>query len=79
MLGVLSEIEDALRVADETKALTIGNGVLSQLPQLFKEQFPGKAAIIVADTNTYRVAGREVGRLLQEAGIKQEKNYIGYI
>ncbi|MFA7494060.1 MAG: sn-glycerol-1-phosphate dehydrogenase [Proteiniphilum sp.] len=76
MLGVLSEIEDALRVADETKALTIGNGVLSQLPQLFKEQFPGKAAIIVADTNTYRVAGREVGRLLQEAGIKQEKNYI---
>lgn len=76
MVEVLSKIEEALSAADETKALIIGNGVLCRVPQLFKEQFPGQTAIIVADTNTYRVAGEEVEHLFQEAGIMQERCFI---
>lgn len=76
MITVVSKIEEALKVADETKALIIGSNILHQVPELFKEQFPGKEAIIIADINTYRVAGEEVGHLLQKAGIRQQRCYI---
>lgn len=76
MIAVVSKIEEALKAADETKALIIGNDILHQVPDLFKKQFPEQEAIIVADINTYRVAGKQVERLLQEARIKQEKSYI---
>lgn len=76
MIAVVSKIEEALKAADETRALIIGDDALDMLPKLFKEQFPGKGAIVVADTNTYRVAGESIERLLGEAGIKQKKSYI---
>lgn len=72
----MSKIEDALKVADETKALVIGKGVIDQVPELFRTQFPGKTAIIIADNNTFRVAGKEVEKLLERAGIAQEKAYL---
>lgn len=75
-MRISHKIEEALKAADETMALIIGNDILHQVPQLFKEQFPEQEAIIVADTNTYRVAGKKVGHLLQESGIKQQKSYI---
>lgn len=76
MIGVLSKTEEALKAADETKELIIGNDILYQVPQLFRKQFPGQEAIIVADTNTYRVAGKKVEHLLYESGIKQQKSYV---
>lgn len=76
MIKVASKIEEALKAADETRALIIGNDILYQVPQLFNEQFPGQEAIIIADSNTYRVAGEKVESLLQEAGIQQKRCYI---
>jgi len=72
----MSRIEMALKAANETRALRIGKGILNQVPELFKEQFSGKRAIIIADSTTYRIAGQEVYNELKAAGIKQEEPFI---
>lgn len=72
----MSKIEDALKAADETKALRIGSGILSEVAGLFKEQFPNQKAIIVADVNTYEIAAKEVERILTTEGIQQEAPFI---
>lgn len=71
-----SNIEKALKAADETKALRIGSNILVDIPTLFTEHFPGKKAVIVADTTTYAIAGDKVREYLNNAGIKQEEPYI---
>lgn len=43
---------------------------------MFRELFAGKRAIVVADTNTFPVAGQSVVEALETAGIEQEKPYI---
>lgn len=70
------QVQKALQRADETRDLLIGEGVLPQVAAMFQRQFPGKKAIVVADTNTWRVAGQFVEKALSEAGIEQEKPYI---
>jgi glycerol-1-phosphate dehydrogenase [NAD(P)+] len=72
----MSKIEDALKAAKETKALRIGSGMLSQVGGLFKEQFPGKKAVIIADHNTYGVAGQYVKDFLSAAGVGQGDPFI---
>ena len=72
----MSRIEEALKAARETKALWIGSGVLSRVADLFKEQFPGKKAVIIADNNTYRVAGQYVENFLNVSGISQVSPFI---
>lgn len=72
----MSRIEMALKAANETRALRIGKGILIQVPELFKEQFPGRKAVIVADSITYRIAGKTVSEELKAAGIEQEDPFI---
>lgn len=72
----MSRIEMALKAANETRALRIGKGILIQVPELFKEQFPGRKAVIVADSITYRIAGKTVSEELKTAGIEQEDPFI---
>ncbi|MDR1667559.1 MAG: sn-glycerol-1-phosphate dehydrogenase [Bacteroidales bacterium] len=72
----MSRIEKALKAARETKALRIGKGELKYVAELFREQFPGKRAVIVADSNTYGVAGKYVAEKLKNAGIAQEEAFI---
>ncbi|TZF86283.1 sn-glycerol-1-phosphate dehydrogenase (plasmid) [Pedobacter sp. BS3] len=72
----MSKVETALKAASETKALIIGRGVLKQAAQLFKAQFPGKKAIIVADTITFGVAGETVSKQFESEDIDQENPYI---
>lgn len=72
----MSQVEKALKAASETKALRIGNGIISQVGELFKEQFPGREAVIIADTTTYEVAGKEVQQVLNDSGIKQMPPFI---
>ncbi len=72
----MSRLSKILEAASETRALRIGQGIINEVPDLFKEQFPGRRAIIVADTTTYRVAGDEVFKLLKNAGISQEEPFI---
>lgn len=63
------EVERALSLADETKFLKIGENILKEIPAIFKEQFPGKKAVVIADNNTYKVAGETVQKSLQDAGL----------
>ncbi len=72
----MSKIENALKAANETQALRIGSGILVQVPELFKEQFPGKTAVIIADNNTYRVAGAVVYEAFKGQGIDQVEPFV---
>jgi glycerol-1-phosphate dehydrogenase [NAD(P)+] len=69
-------LEDVLKAARDTKALILGSGVLSSIPGLFREQFPDKKAIVVADGNTWRAAGKDVVELLRTAGVAQDDAFI---
>ncbi len=62
-------VEQALASASETRALKIGRNILNQIPQLFRDTFGEKSAIVVCDTTTWNVAGREVHGYLKTANI----------
>lgn len=54
--------------------ILVGKGVLNQLPRVL-ERYEAKKAFILADLNTYAVAGDMVANLLNEAGVE----YFKYI
>lgn len=72
----MNKVESALRRTTDTKALVIGVDTLPRTAELFEELFPGRRAVVIADTNTWRVAGREVARILGEAGIAQDEPHV---
>jgi glycerol-1-phosphate dehydrogenase [NAD(P)+] len=61
-------ISTALRDATDTEAVEIGPGVLDRVDQVFRQLFGDREAIVVADGNTWRVAGAQVHEHLQKAG-----------
>ena len=70
-------LNEALKYATDTKACLIGDGVLAQVPAVFREQFPGRtSAIVIADPRTWKAAGEQVTALLQEAGVKTTKYIV---
>ena len=69
-------VSAALAAATDTSAMEIGVGILDRAPLRFKEQFPEQKALIVADDNTWRVAGEAVYGYLQSAGVECEEPYI---
>ena len=66
----------ALASARETKALEIGPGALALTPQVFAAQFPGRAAVVIADRNTWQLAGERVQTLFGAAGISARAPFI---
>ena len=72
----MNKIESALRRTTDTRALELGVGTQPRVADLFKQLFPGCRAVIVADTNTWRVAGAEVHRILTGAGVAQDEPCI---
>ena len=72
----MNKIEQALQRARDTKALITGRGVVCRTAEMFSSLFPGKKAVIVADENTWKVAGKDAQKSLDEAGIVSEKPYI---
>ena len=60
IFNIMSEIEIALERARDTKALEFGVGAREKVPAMFNKLFPGKTAVVVADKNTYAVAGEAV-------------------
>lgn len=62
-------LQQALRIARETKVIELGEGILGKVPAIFNDLFPGREAVVVADCNTWRVAGEEVFSHLQAAGV----------
>jgi glycerol-1-phosphate dehydrogenase [NAD(P)+] len=65
----MTSIEDVVHSARETKVLKIGNNILGTVPDVFRKLFPGKTAVIVADCNTFEVAGRSVCNTMTDAGV----------
>lgn len=72
----MNKIERALQRTTDTKDLIIGAGVVSRTAEMFQKLFPGKTAVIIADTNTWAVAGKDVEASLNAAGVPQEKPFI---
>ena len=63
-------IKRALELAKDTKVFEMGEGFLARVPAVFSQLFPGRMAMVVADVNTWRVAGAEVYQHLLAAGIE---------
>jgi glycerol-1-phosphate dehydrogenase [NAD(P)+] len=72
----MSKAEDALKLAHDTKALAIGWDILDGAGRLFREQFPGKEAVIVADHTTYAVAGKAVEESFRKEKILLHPSYV---
>ena len=73
---VEQRIEAALREATDTHNVKIGDGALASVPDIFLECFGDSPAIVVADGNTFRVAGKEVQRQLEGAGHTMMEPYV---
>lgn len=69
-------IERALRNATDTAEVSIGAGVLSSVNEMFERNFGDQSAVVVADENTFRVAGRDVADDLTAAGRKMVDPHV---
>lgn len=61
-------INAALRGASDTRRVEIGPGALAAAEQVFAECFGDQPAVLVADENTFAVAGRAADERLRAAG-----------
>ena len=71
-----SKIERALERTSDTKECLIGAGVVSRTGELFVKSFGSAKAIVVADKNTWAVAGKDVQASLDAAGVVNYEPYI---
>ncbi len=69
-------LDQALASARETRALLVGAGAVRDTARIFREQFPGCRAVVIADAHTMPLAGREVAHALAAAGIATEEALI---
>lgn len=72
----MNKVEQARTRTTDTRDIYIGRGVVSRTGEMFKKLFPEKKAVIVADENTWRVAGAQVEQSLREAGVEQHAPHI---
>ena len=72
----MNKVESALQRTTDTKDLFIGAGVVARTGEMFAKLFPGQKAVIIADTNTWEVAGKAVHASLEAHAIEQEEPYI---
>ena len=72
----MNKVESALSRTTDTKALVIGIETLPRVADMFKELFPGRRALVVADANTWRAAGGDVHRILAQAGVAQDEPHV---
>jgi glycerol-1-phosphate dehydrogenase [NAD(P)+] len=69
-------INAALEEATDTRDVNIEAGALASVPGVFRENFGEGPIVIVADENTFEVAGREVQRELEDAGYTMMDPYV---
>jgi glycerol-1-phosphate dehydrogenase [NAD(P)+] len=69
-------LADALSSARETRALHVGSGQLCEVAAVFRAQFPGARAVVVADEPTFDVAGRTVDAALHAGGIVTLRPFV---
>lgn len=61
-------ISSALRDASDTRQVVIGAGVLARVDETFAQSFGQVAAVVLADDNTFAVAGRSVHERMSASG-----------
>jgi glycerol-1-phosphate dehydrogenase [NAD(P)+] len=69
-------IQTALRDANDTDSVVIGAGVTDSVAEVFAKGFGDQTAIVVADENTFRAAGKEVQERLEDAGQDLHQPYL---
>ncbi len=69
-------IRAALRDATDTEEVVIAAGVLGSVGEVFDRTFGDSAAVVVADENTFAVAGEEVRRRLAATGRVSADPYV---
>ncbi|MEO5739814.1 MAG: iron-containing alcohol dehydrogenase, partial [Vicinamibacterales bacterium] len=71
-----ARIDAALTTARETRAVEVGRGALAVVANVFRAQFGNREAVIVADADTFNVAGRAVQDSLRAAGVVAQPPFI---
>ena len=66
----------ALSVCTDTKYFEMGRGAAAKAPMVFREFFPGRKALILADVHTWPALGEKVYGLFLEEGIPTERHII---
>ncbi|MGH9243128.1 MAG: sn-glycerol-1-phosphate dehydrogenase [Acidimicrobiales bacterium] len=69
-------IRTALESATDTRSVSVGGRVLPTVDDLFQRSFGDLPAVVVADENTFAVAGREVEQRLETAGRRLAERYV---
>ena len=69
-------IEQALKDSTDTRAIVSGPGVVDRTGALFTQLFGDARCILVADANTWAVAGDRVRASLEAAGVTLEEPYV---
>ncbi len=61
-------LEGAVKAADQTRLVRVGRGLRRQAVSAFEELFGQSPAVIVADSNTFSAAGKDVVDSFRQAG-----------
>ncbi|HCI79317.1 MAG TPA: sn-glycerol-1-phosphate dehydrogenase, partial [Ktedonobacter sp.] len=69
-------IDAALSLANDTRFLRIGTGILNDVGNVFEQAFGQQPAVIVADDNTYAIAGKAVYERLHASGWQLEEPVV---
>lgn len=69
-------IQSALEEATDTRTVLIGEGTLASVSDVFEENFGDRAAVVIADENTFEAAGREVQRHLEDSDRELSEPYV---
>lgn len=69
-------LTDALASAAETRELRLAAGAIDEIADVFRRQFPGKKAVVIADPVTFRVAGARVQQQLEGTGLAEAAPFV---
>ena len=69
-------IERALASADDTDEVVMGDDVLGETGRLFRRLFGDAGGVVIADGNTWAVAGEQVTASLRGAGVELAEPYV---
>ena len=72
-----NRIDAALRHANDTRHLLIGTGILNDVGNVLEQAFGQQPAVVVADDNTYAIAGKALCERLRSTGCPTEPAEIG--
>ncbi len=69
-------LDEVLAAARDTRRLETGRHILHKFPELFLDVCPGRRAVLVADTNTWKAAGHQVQQALEQEGVPTETPFV---